>query len=125
MIDLNNFVPPGSDVQLDNTVAINDRGEIAPEGLPPSCKGVPQGNDTLCGHAFVLIPCDGANVDAEGCKDGGDATADVSQNNATSVSQGPAAATQGSPAVMEMMARVRAQLAHRFHVPGLATAPAR
>ena len=69
MIDLNSFVPPGSGLQLVDTQAINDRGEIAGDLLPPSCIGDPQGIDGMCGHAFVLIPCDDGHSDNEGCED--------------------------------------------------------
>ena len=70
MIDLNTFVPPGSGLQLVEAVAINDRGEIAGDLVPPDCGGgiVPtQGNDAKCGHAFVLIPCDDNHPSVDGC----------------------------------------------------------
>ncbi len=57
MVDLNAFVPPGSDLTLNEAVFINDRGEISGFGTLPN-------GDT---HAFLLIPC-GAD-DTEGCQD--------------------------------------------------------
>jgi probable HAF family extracellular repeat protein len=57
MIDLNNFVPPGSGVTLTEATFINDNGEI-------SVQAVLSNGDT---HAALLIPCDG---DGEGCQDG-------------------------------------------------------
>ena len=54
MIDLNTVVPPGTELQLTYAVAINERGEIAGFGVPPSCS--PQDYE-LCGHAYVLLPC--------------------------------------------------------------------
>ncbi len=56
MVDLNAFVPPGSDLTLNEAVFINDRGEISGFGT------LPNGDQ----HAFVMIPC-GAD-DTESCK---------------------------------------------------------
>jgi probable HAF family extracellular repeat protein len=64
MIDLNTLVPPGTQLQLTYAVAINDEGEIAGFGVPPSCAVQ---DYELCGHAYLLIPCEEAyeclNVD--------------------------------------------------------------
>jgi len=57
MVDLNAFVPPGSELTLNEAVFINDRGEISGFGTLPN--GDP--------HAFVMIPCGADNT--EGCKD--------------------------------------------------------
>jgi len=46
VIDLNAFVPPGSDVVLDEAMGINDLGEIVSTGL------LPNGDH----HVFLLIP---------------------------------------------------------------------
>jgi probable HAF family extracellular repeat protein len=100
MIDLNTLIPPNSGLQLAETIAINDRGEIAGNGVPPSCKSV-----ATCGHAFVLIPA--GEDEAEG------ATA-LSQNNPGSIDHSPTTVTQGSPAAIEMMARIHARLARRY-----------
>ena len=115
MIDLNTFLPPTSNLQLSNGYNINDRGEIVGVGFPPGC-GDPFG----CGHVFVLIPCDG-DADTKGCRDGAEVAAGASSTSGTTVNQDPLA-TPSSPAV-EMMARIRAQLARRFHVLGFAAAP--
>jgi len=55
MVDLNSFVPTGSNLILTEATLINDRGEIAAEGT------------LLNGdvHAFLLIPCEG---DDDGCQ---------------------------------------------------------
>jgi probable HAF family extracellular repeat protein len=57
MVDLNAFVPPGSDLTLNEAVFINDRGEISGFGTLPN-------GDT---HAFLLIPCGGDGT--HGCQD--------------------------------------------------------
>ena len=54
-IDLNTFVPAGSDVQLADPLFINDRGMMSVTGF------LPNGNQ----HAIVLIPCDDNQMD--GC----------------------------------------------------------
>jgi len=53
-IDLNVFVPPGSDLELVEANAINNRGEIAGLALRPNGDA----------HAFLLVPKEG-NGDAE------------------------------------------------------------
>jgi probable HAF family extracellular repeat protein len=117
MIDLNTFVPPGTGLQLVEAVAINDRGEIAGDLVPPDCGGgiVPtQGNDAKCGHAFVLIPCDEDEMDPRGCR--GDTAAEgsaVSQSSGASMSQAQTTAAQANLTPSEMKDRVRAFLANR------------
>jgi probable HAF family extracellular repeat protein len=79
MIDLNSFVPPDSDLIVVDGETINDRGEIAGDGL------LPNGDF----HAVLLIPCgEGANYD-EGCLD---ATA-----RASSTAQGRLALNSRTP----------------------------
>ncbi|HKV80234.1 MAG TPA: hypothetical protein VJP02_18945 [Candidatus Sulfotelmatobacter sp.] len=75
MIDLHAFVPPGSGIQLAEAQAINARGEIAGDLLPPGCT-----DDTQCGHAFVLILCDD-HSNEEGCQEGDEGTATAIQNS--------------------------------------------
>jgi probable HAF family extracellular repeat protein len=57
MIDLNRFVPEGSNLTVTDGETINDRGEIAASGM------LPNGDF----HAVVLIPCNGG----QGCQDAG------------------------------------------------------
>jgi probable HAF family extracellular repeat protein len=62
MVDLNTLIPPNSGIQLNLAETINDRGEIAVNGSPAGCDVVEN-----CGHAVLLIPCDGNHPDIEGC----------------------------------------------------------
>jgi probable HAF family extracellular repeat protein len=57
MFDLNNLIPAGSPLYLQNVQTINDRGEIAGQGTDSG------GNN----HAFLLIPCDENHPGVEGC----------------------------------------------------------
>jgi probable HAF family extracellular repeat protein len=57
MIDLNLFVPPGSDITLTEVEQINDRGEMFGIGT------LANGDN----RAFLLIPCDANHSDIEGC----------------------------------------------------------
>ena len=59
MVDLNSFVPPGSNLTLTVATLISDRGEIA-------AQGVLSNGDT---HAILLIPCDEEHGEREGCED--------------------------------------------------------
>jgi probable HAF family extracellular repeat protein len=64
MVDLNTLIPPGSSLRLTFAVAISDAGQIAGFGVPAGC--APQDVD-LCGHAYVLIPCDEHGSSVAGC----------------------------------------------------------
>lgn len=64
ILDLNNFVPPGNDLTLNEAFFINDSGEIS--GLGTLADGSQ--------HAFLLIPCDGRG-DRKGCMDSAESTA--------------------------------------------------
>ena len=61
IIDLNTFVPVGSDLQITDAEFINDRGEITATGMPPNSEF----------HSIVLIPCDEAQPD-DGCREAGE-----------------------------------------------------
>jgi hypothetical protein len=57
MVDLNALVSPNSGIQLHEALQINNRGEIAGNGVDAS------GNN----HSVLLIPCDGNHPGIEGC----------------------------------------------------------
>lgn len=109
IIDLNTFVPPGSGLQLVETVAINDRGEIAGDLVPPSCTGNPQGQDTQCGHAYVLIPCDDEHSDEGGCEGEVGNTIEAMQNSHTPINHGSANMMGSSVTPREIATRIQAR----------------
>jgi probable HAF family extracellular repeat protein len=57
MFDLNALIPPDATLYLQTIETINNRGEIAGEGVTTDGKV----------HAFLLIPCDGEHPNLEGC----------------------------------------------------------
>jgi hypothetical protein len=63
MVNLNTLIPPYSDLELVEAAAINHRGEIVGNGVPPGC-----GDVSTCGHAYLLIPCNG-DADEQDCED--------------------------------------------------------
>ena len=104
IIDLNAAIPADSTLQLVETDNINDRGEIVGRGLPPGCA-----NPELCGHVFLLIPCDAAG--AQSCQ-----SDEGRRDQASSVLVKMNAATPDPQQTREFVARLRAQLAQRYHI---------
>jgi probable HAF family extracellular repeat protein len=112
MVDLNTLIPPGSSLQLTFAVAINNRGEIVGFGVPAGC--APQDYD-LCGHAYVLIPCDDEHGAGGRCRDGG-----VSAPQVTPVSVTPElrTATPHTPVLNNRVAPFRAHPFPGYRTPG-------
>jgi probable HAF family extracellular repeat protein len=63
IVDLNDLIPP-SGFRLLFGLFINDSGEIAGIGFPPGCEA---SDPIVCGHSYLLIPCDENHPDIEGC----------------------------------------------------------
>jgi probable HAF family extracellular repeat protein len=110
IVDLNTLVAPDSGLQLTVALNINDRGEIAGNGVLLN-------GDT---HAFLLIPCGEGD---EGCE--GENPTGVTQSSPTSVAQRPAAATPANQTLSGrgMMDRFRSRWGQRYHFPGPAFGP--
>jgi probable HAF family extracellular repeat protein len=119
MIDLNTFVPPGSGLQLVEAVAINDRGEIAGDLVPTNCTSTPQGQDTTCGHAFVLVPCDEDHADEKCCEfDSANAPTRAAASSEPAPQIPSAAASQVKMSPDEMVARYRSLITKRHRTFG-------
>jgi len=119
MIDLNTLIPANSSLELVEADDINERGEIVGVGVPAGVHCFPD----FCGHGFLLIPCNAD--DAEGCEDNAVDQTAVTQNSATLVTYGPTISTQRRKTPSEFVAAWRAQLAQRYHIPGLGPSPQR
>jgi probable HAF family extracellular repeat protein len=105
IVDLNSLIPPGSSLDLAIPYGINDSGEIVGSGLPPGC--APQDNQ-ICGHAFLLIPCDESHPDIEGCDYSPAEESEVAASHATTE-----AAPQRRLTPKEINNRMRALLMNR------------
>jgi probable HAF family extracellular repeat protein len=102
MTDLNAFVPAGSLHTLTVATFINDRGQIAAEGM------LPNGDQ----RAVLLIPCDEDHPSIEGCDYSLVDTAQV-QSTMASVALAHAAVTQVSLTASEMKYRIPDLVASR------------
>src|ERR1019366_6331807 len=99
VVNLQNLVLPGSDLQLVNAVFISDTGEIV-------CRGKLANGDR---HACLLIPCDRDHTDIEGCGGGHEDATGVTQTDPARVIQFPTTESEGSPESGGMAARFRAR----------------
>jgi probable HAF family extracellular repeat protein len=84
MTDLNAFVPVGSSLRLTTATSINDRGEIAAEGVLPGGEQ----------RAVLLAPCDDAENDVDGCKGDEDGANSSFKPTGATVAPTPIAASQ-------------------------------
>jgi len=100
MIDLNVFVPPGSNLSLPDVETINDGGEIFGSAVLPN-------GDT---HAFLLIPC-GEGEDS--CVDTAVAATALDQSSESHLAPARPAAKQASSSASETSDRVRTFVAGR------------
>jgi probable HAF family extracellular repeat protein len=104
MVDLNTLIAPGSGLQLTDAYSLNDRGEIAGNGL------LPNGDQ----HAYLLIPCDEKHPGE--CQDYSMIEGVTSQTSA------PAAMVrQGNETHVSPVERVRMMM-QRYYIPRQPTA---
>lgn len=96
-IDLNVFLPPGSDLTLYETHFVNDSGQIVAVGV------LPNGDQ----HIVVMVPC--SDRGSEDCRGAGDQTA-ILQGQSMSK-------THTSPLSPESLSAIRAKMTNRF--PGI------
>jgi len=108
IIELDGAIPTNSSLQLRETFNINDRGEIVGEGFPVGCNDV-----NVCGHIFLLVPCDAGVKACEG-NDGNSA-----RPRSIAIATRATTSTQRREMTKEFVAQLRARLAQRHHIPGI------
>src|SRR5712692_1302714 len=106
IVDLNAFVPTGSGLTLAEADYINDRGEIAAQGV--------LANGDL--HGILLIPCGDGE---EGCQNSVEGANAATQSNSAPVTKRAATWAQRRLTPGEMLNARRAQLDRRYHIPAL------
>jgi len=104
MVDVNTLIVPVSDIEVISEFNINDRGEIAGQGVLPN-------GDV---HAVLLIPCDENHSDVESCDyEPVDAATTSVIRPALSTQVSVAAATKAKLSPAEVMARFRSLIVSR------------
>jgi probable HAF family extracellular repeat protein len=118
MVDLNTLIPAGSTLELTFAVAINGSGEIIGFGVPSGCSAQ---DVFLCGHAYVLVPCDDGHPGVEGCDysmvDSANAQSSASATRPLTV----APQTASSPA--QTVNSFRNRFTQRYRLPGQRPVP--
>jgi len=104
MIDLNGFVPPGSDLKLVEANFINDRGEISVQGTLPNGEG----------RAVLLIPCEEAT---NGCHNATKGRTAATFSNSAPFTQATATVTETSHTPIETVSSLRTRFGHRYLLP--------
>jgi probable HAF family extracellular repeat protein len=110
MIDLNALIPPGSGLTLTDAIYVNDRGEIAGNGVLAS------GDQ----HAYLLIPCDEKHPGE--CEDYSMIEVPTPRPGEPT-KQNPAAMKQDNESLLSPVERFRSMMRQRYHIPGQPAAP--
>lgn len=108
MVDLNTLIPPNSSLQLQFASNVNDQGEILGEGLPNGCS-----SSDLCGHLFLLIPCDD-NHDNGDCGEHGEGAAATALSSSAPVTQNPTAMTVDNLSARARMGSLHGRLGRGY-----------
>ena len=103
IIDLNDFVPPGSDLRVTDGETINDSGEIAGSGE------LPNGDF----HAVVLVPCDDNGEDCLCARENQTEGPALPAVHSKKINARETLARPSNP-----LLRFRDQMRHRFRVRG-------
>jgi probable HAF family extracellular repeat protein len=109
MVDLNTLIPPNSSLQLQFASNVNDRGEILGEGLPTGCA-----SSDLCGHLFLLKPCDDNHDDGGDCGEHAEGAAATIQSSSPLVTQDPTTMVEDSPSPSERTGALHSRLGRRY-----------
>jgi probable HAF family extracellular repeat protein len=116
MVDLNTLIPPNSSLQLNFPLNINERGEIAGSGLPTGCT-----NNDLCGHLFLLTPCDDSHGDGGQCEEQAKGATGTVQNSSALITQKPTTMTEGSSSPVGRMGAEHGRFGRRYPYRGFGT----
>jgi probable HAF family extracellular repeat protein len=108
IIELDGAIPANSSLQLRETFNINDQGDSVGEGFPVGCNDV-----NVCGHIFLLVPCDAGVKPCEG-NDGRSV-----RPRSTAMATRATTSTQRREMTKAFVARLRSRLAQRYHISGL------
>ena len=103
MFDLTALISPKSTAQMVEPNALNDRGEIASDGLPAGCSDF-----SSCSQAYVLIPCASDRSEKMGCEEGVEGTTAI-QNNPSPVTPSPTGRMGVGLTPREVAAEIRAR----------------
>jgi probable HAF family extracellular repeat protein len=103
MFDLTALISPKSTAQMVEPNALNDRDEIASDGLPAGCSDF-----SSCSQAYVLIPCASDRSEKMGCEEGVEGTTAI-QNNPSPVTPSPTGRMGVGLTPREVAAEIRAR----------------
>jgi len=112
-VDLNKLVVPGPSLYMTYAYSINERGEIAGVGVDGGCTAETY---EICGHAYMLIPCDDSHLEVEGCEYDLVDAAVASSNEKVLTPSTPSAASAVANTITKKAA-MQARFTHGYHLP--------